>query len=386
MSHLPVSIVGAGISGLTLGRCLLSRGIPAVIFEKCRYSVHRNNYGITLHARTYRPLLKILKIDETTFKQRVAVDAAVGGEGRLTSSEGSSDPCAFRANRGRFEQLLGEGLEIAWEHEVDSVSLASGSAPASLTLNNGENRPSLVVVGADGPHSRVRSAITMDVAAPLKVLEFATYNGKRYLTPREFDDDFASSMQDKNVLEQRVSDDTFLQISINERSNERVIISYTYSRPARDGSEDQLYRPKRSVSAAKEVPEELFAELESLRDQLQGPFRVVFGGEAMRKDRLLNWLMRSVPQQPEFEGHLGQATRGGVVLLGDAVHAEPILGGQGANVAIEDGMRLADVLANDDGQRNLLDFYNLRSKEWEQSVRESEGRLSDLHRNSRSSL
>lgn len=379
MSALPISIVGAGISGLVLGRCLLHRGIQAVIFEKSRHSTHKNNHAITLHAHSYRPLLQILNLDEPAFKQRVAVDAGVGGEGRLSSSTAeSSSGISFRANRARFEQLLGEGLDIKWEHEVDSVSLASSAeSPVRLQLKNGETHPSSVVVGADGPHSLVRDSISKETtdSMALKVLPFATYNGRRDLTPREFDDGFAAAMHGTNVLEQRVAD-AFLQISVSDRTSEKVTLSYTYSRPARNGV-DPLYRPRRSKTAAKEIPEELFSELGRLQDELQGPFRIVFGGDAMRNDRLLNWLMRSAPQPLRLE-QWAEAARGGIVLLGDAWHAEPILGGHGANLAIEDGISLAECLAKQGG-RNLLEFYESRSKEWGKSAQESERRLVELH-------
>ncbi|CAN8100801.1 unnamed protein product [Discula destructiva] len=387
MTALSVSIVGAGISGLVLGRCLLSRGIHAKIFEKSRFASHKNNHGITLHASHYRPLLQVLNLDEPAFQQRVAVDAAVGGAGRLPPPTNSSSDSCFRANRGSFERLLAEGLDIAWECEVDSISLASpasGRRAASLKLKNGQGHLSSVIVGADGPHSLVRSAITgspdsAGAAAP-KVLPFATYNGQRHLTPTEFNTTLSPSLADQSVLEQRIAPDRYLQLSLSDRNHERVVISFTYSRPARrDSDEDALYRPTRSKTAATQIPEELFSEIERLKDQLRGPFCGVFESASMRQDRLLNWLMRSAPQQPlESLEHLREAARGGVVLVGDAVHAEPILEGRGANMAIEDGLRLAEILAAD-GVVDLMRFYELRVKEWQESVQESERRLAELH-------
>lgn len=312
MSQLQVSIIGAGISGLVLGRCLLQRGLQPVLFEKARHSPRRNDYGITLHSSTYGPLLKVLGLDDTTFRQRVAVDSANGGLGLTDAKERSS----FRANRNRFEQLLAEGLDVRWEHELESLN------QHSLHFKNGKSHSSSVLVGADGPHSQVRNLIGVD--AKLQVLPFATYNGKRRVSSTDFQTKFAPAMQGRCAIEQRVSD-ALLQISINDRTSEEVSISYTYSRPAREG-DDQLYRPERSKDAAKQMPEAFFQELKQVGFDLEEPYKSVFDVETLRKDRLLNWLMRSLHLPTEL---LSDAAKDGVVLLGDAVHAEPILGGQG---------------------------------------------------------
>lgn len=64
--------------------------------------------------------------------------------------------------------------------------------------------------------------------------------------------------------------------------------------------------------------------------------------------------------------------------MGDAVHAEPILGGEGANVAIQDGMRLAELLA-DGGTASLSQFYDDKQDIWAKSVKESKARIFAMH-------
>ncbi|SMQ54467.1 unnamed protein product [Zymoseptoria tritici ST99CH_3D7] len=350
MSQPKIIIIGAGTAGLVLGRCLHHRGIPAILLEKAKNSPHRNNYGITLHAQTYRPLLKVLGLDETNFRRKVAVDSPVGGTGRISRHDsGEGD---FRANRGRFEGLLAEGLDVRWESEVEDVKFG-GPEGVTVGLKGGEKQTSKIVVGADGPHSRVREAVVKGVE--LKILPFATYNGKRRISPEEFEKTFAAAMGDGNTLEQRVGD-ALLQISISDRDEKET--------------------------GAREMPEELFVELEGLAGKLEEPFRSIFDADAVRKDRLLNWLMRSLHLDV---GQLREAAKGGVVLLGDAVHAEPILGGEGANVAIEDGMRLAALIA-EDRETSLEKIYDARGRIWDKSVGESEARIAEMHGTVKSSL
>ena len=69
--------------------------------------------------------------------------------------------------------------------------------------------------------------------------------------------------------------------------------------------------------------------------------------------------------------------------MGDAVHAEPILGGEGANLAIEDGMRLAELIAEG---KPLSHFYQERQDVWARSRKESKARIAAMHGVTKSSL
>jgi 2-polyprenyl-6-methoxyphenol hydroxylase-like FAD-dependent oxidoreductase len=76
----PIHIIGAGIAGLTLARCLKNKGIAAIVFEKNPSAAH-HNYGISLQPRTWKALLKVLQIDDGTFVKRVAFDGMINGKG-----------------------------------------------------------------------------------------------------------------------------------------------------------------------------------------------------------------------------------------------------------------------------------------------------------------
>lgn len=71
--------------------------------------------------------------------------------------------------------------------------------------------------------------------------------------------------------------------------------------------------------------------------------------------------------------------------MGDAVHAEPILGGEGANVAIEDGMRLASFLLEENAG-HIQQFYRERLDIWRKGVTDSKARISSMHGTTRPSL
>ena len=72
-------------------------------------------------------------------------------------------------------------------------------------------------------------------------------------------------------------------------------------------------------------------------------------------------------------------------LIGDSAHAMPILGGEGANVAIWDAVDLVRFIT-DEGAKGVEEFYDGRFSEWEAEVRRSEERLGKMHARKRSTL
>ncbi|KAI9148368.1 FAD-dependent monooxygenase nscC [Paramyrothecium foliicola] len=376
MSQQPVRIVGAGIGGLTLARCLLHHGVPAVVYEKMP-ATSRHSYGVTLHESSYKPLLDILGLDEWSFRRRIAVDGMLGGSGvidpesvlqtkRLSST-------SFRAHRGKLEKLLREGIDLRWGHDLEKVE--ETSTGMVLCLQNGQRLRSAGIIGVDGPHSNTRKSLSPDT--PFNILPYVAFNGKRRVSRALFDSTYAPAMNGSNVLEFKHGD-SILNISINEHNGDIVNVGWIYSRPAR-GSTDPLYRPNRPVSRATDIPDEFFTEVGALAD-LQQPFKEVFDPEKLREERVLHWLMRSVLVRQQ---ELRRFADKGVFFMGDSVHAEPILGGEGANNAITDAVGLAKCISTS-GLGGITSWYETRYPAWENSVRRSEDAIAKMH-NERSS-
>jgi 2-polyprenyl-6-methoxyphenol hydroxylase-like FAD-dependent oxidoreductase len=55
----------------------------------------------------------------------------------------------------------------------------------------------------------------------------------------------------------------------------------------------------------------------------------------------------------------------GIFFIGDAIHAEPILGGEGANAAIVDGFELADCIASS-GVAGISTWYEKQFSRWDE--------------------
>ncbi|EMC92373.1 hypothetical protein BAUCODRAFT_38429 [Baudoinia panamericana UAMH 10762] len=377
MSQPQITIIGAGLSALVFGQCLRYHGVSAVLYERdaARTFSTRHNYGMTLQPTAYRPLLPYIKFDDHGFRRSFAVDSASGGVGRLhgRSHYANSNDEDFRANRRKLEQRLSEGLDIRFEHELTDIKHEGGLN--ILLFRNGREVQSNVVIGADGPHSQVRKLISH--TSDFKILPFVVYNGKRRVNRELWHDIFAPHL-DGTVTEQRQGQ-TLMQVTINDETKEHVSISYTYSRPARDS--DPLFIPDRSTAGATGIPNAFFEEVAGLRN-LDGLFKYIFDAQAMRSDRLLNWLMRSVLVEAT---QLHEAAKHGTILIGDATHAGPILGGYGANQAISDAIELAEFI-HEKGVYELASYYESRYERWRKYVEASEMTLADLHRETQPNL
>lgn len=365
----PIAIIGAGLSGLTLSRALRAKGIPSIIYDKGR-SDRRPNYAITLHAWAWRPLARVLGMEYDAFKRAVAVDGAQGGLGALHDSARPEEG-DFRANRGTLEAMLVEGLDVKWEHELSKPE--KGDAGYQLHFKNQPDTvPADVIVAADGVHSTVRSSF-LPTHKP-DVLPFVTFNSKQRVATSTYNSIYSPAMAGATTLEMRTGS-TLLQISLIGHDDAKGVtqIGSTYSRPA-DQNNDKLHDPSRSTAGASNIPSELFDELAALNSlDLPAPFAHAFDVENFKSGRLLHWLMRttSVPSND-----LKRLAEQNVVLIGDAAHAQPIIGGNGANVAIRDAIELSEWIGEGKGMEG---FVAGRAEEWKEGVEASRGRIGEMH-------
>ncbi|KAH8814054.1 hypothetical protein F5882DRAFT_485456 [Hyaloscypha sp. PMI_1271] len=352
MRPLPtIHIIGAGIGGLTLARCLKNKGIQAILIEKSP-SPARHHYGISLQPRTCEALLKVLGMDESTF-----------WGGSVSSSSWTIGSCPR------------ESLDVRWGHVLGDIEIRG--AELALSFKEKDEVRSTFLVDTSGVHSAIRKALLPD--AQLNILPYVVFRGTRHIDPT-FKKIYEPRFEGGNVLEIRKGD-ALLQILINDRGKNEVgvDISYIYSRPAHQ--DDQLHQPARELQQAADFSELFFSEASKLQE-LEDPIKDTFDVDKMRGDRILHWLMRDILVPSD---DLKSFAERGIVLIGDAAHATPILGGGGANSALADAVELAEWIASR-GLEDVGGFYEKRYGEWELEVKGSEERLVEMHSDSRSSL
>ena len=172
---------------------------------------------------------------------------------------------------------------------------------------------------------------------------------------------------------------------IKNISNNEVVINYTCSRSAKHNTSDPLFLPHRKPEEASHEDGEGWIDLEDELSQfkdLPTPFDLIFNPRRVHEDRILNWFMRSLMVPHES---LIRLAKQNVLLIGDAAHSTPILGGEGANMAIKDGLDMAEALSQPVSP-HYVSFIDQRYPQSAANVEQSKQQLSKMHSNNLSSL
>ena len=173
------------------------------------------------------------------------------------------------------------------------------------------------------------------------------------------------------------ADRTAVHLAVSNHTDSNVLLSWTFTWQPEAGDHDISSR--KSINDACKIPENFFDRLCEL-GPLAEPFRSILTPDAARRSAKYNWLIRSV-QIPCSE--LQDSVDSGIVLIGDAAHAMPIVAGEGGNHALLDGMQLGEILALSNTkavEEKVRTFYDSQFRRWEDGHVSSQHHFSDLHK------
>ena len=338
MSDLPILIAGGGIGGLSAALALAHKGRRVRVLEKAP-EFGEIGYGIQMGPNVSRMLdrlglLKALEPHSVFPDALILVDAMDNREiTRIALGRAFLERYQYRYFVIHRRDLHGAILdacrqrgEIALEASRGLASFEERGGTVIVRCDNGAEYEGAALIGADGLWSPTRAAIVAD-GAP-RVAGHVTYRGV-VPTGEIIDRSHLDSMTiwigaDLHLVQYRLRGGAVM-------NNVATVSSRRFRRGEKDfGGWDEL--------------EQVFARTDpKVRDMLR----------YFSRDR--NWILHD--REP-----VTNWTRGRVTLLGDAAHPTLQYLAQGANMAIEDGVVLAEKVAaaGDDCGRAFLAYQGER--------------------------
>ena len=319
----PVTIVGAGLGGLTLARVLHVHGIPATIYEAEPSAETRTQGGqLDIHAHNGQ-----LALDAAGLTGEFRAIIHEGGEAtRVLDPHGSvlldtpDDGSGRRPEvlRGDLRRMLLESLPagtIQWGKKLSGVA-ALGGGRHELTFADGSSVSTELLVGADGAWSKVR---------PLLSDAKPEYIGTTFIETYLYDADERHPAAAAAVGAGAMYALTPGKGIVAHREAGGVLHTYV-----------ELNRPAEWIAGidfgdAAAATARIAAEFDGWAAALVA---LITGGETAPIPRMICALP---------DAHRWDRTAG-VTLLGDAAHLMPP-SGEGANLAMFDGAELGKALA-----------------------------------------
>ncbi|MBP2328279.1 2-polyprenyl-6-methoxyphenol hydroxylase-like FAD-dependent oxidoreductase [Kibdelosporangium banguiense] len=334
----PVTIIGAGLGGLTLARVLHVHGIPSTIYEAEASPAARAQGGM-LDIHDYNGQLAVQAADlmeefrALILQGRQAMRLLDWNGTVLFDKADDGTGGRPEVQRGELRQMLLDSLPpgtVHWGHKVSSIR-SLGEGRHEVTFADGATVVTTLLVGADGAWSRVRPLLTDAIPG---------YTGISFVETYLFDADTRHPAAAEAVGGGSMGADGPLPgkgIQAHRESGDTLHTYVTLTEPL-----------------------EWFATID-FTDSAAATARIAqeFDGWAPE----LTALIADADTAPVLRPHYALPIEHrwdrvpGVTLLGDAAHlAAP--NGEGANLAMYDGAELGKALAAhpDDTEAALTDY------------------------------
>jgi FAD-dependent urate hydroxylase len=290
-----ILVIGAGIAGLAAARALTSAGHGVEVVERAS-SPDRGGTGLYLPGNATRALARVGldRLDAAPIRTQRILDhrGRVLTEVDLPSFWGACGPCVGMP-RADLHRALSDGVDVT--RGVEPTAVGAGPDAVAVTLSDGSRREVDLLVGADGIRSATR-ALLGDARPPRRVGQLSW----RFVV------ELAGVRAWTALLGRGAS---FLLVPIGEGT------VYCYADTDEPGELRALFG-----GYADPVPAAL--------DRLGDP-----------AGAYVSWIEEAVPPEPPT---------GRVVLVGDAAHATAPNMAQGAAMAVEDALVLAEELKEHD--------------------------------------
>jgi 2-polyprenyl-6-methoxyphenol hydroxylase-like FAD-dependent oxidoreductase len=310
-----ITIVGAGLGGLTLGRVLDVHGVRAVLYDLDASPTARHQGGmLDMHEESGQMALRAAGV----FAQFQRAVLPGGDASRVLDKHGAvlfdqpGNGARPEIDRGALRDLLLSSLPdeaVRWGARVTAVRPVPGGH--ELTFADGRTETTELLVGADGAWSRVRPLLTGDQPA---------YAGLSFVEIR-----VPRARADHPRLAEVVGDGMLFALD-----DERGFLAH------REGGDElcvyvAVKKPAAWATGGEVTRESLLALFPDWHPDLRA---------------LIGQSEGALVPRPVYALPTGQrwSRVPGVTLVGDAAHLMSPFAGEGANLAMQDGAELAQAI------------------------------------------
>jgi 2-heptyl-3-hydroxy-4(1H)-quinolone synthase len=329
-----ILIVGAGIAGFALAASLERFGITPVVVEIEKQSFSR---GLALMLTSNVALaLRRVGLDDAVIDRGLVLEQIIHADpsGKTVEAIHDLGPAneRYAPNIGITRDGLMSGLSTALRARIRySTTITSVDGPAEepeVTFSDGTRAAFDLVVGADGIRSAVRKLIYSDIEPVYR--SFCAW--RTVMDCSDYDPEFRLSS---------TAGYTLGSFPVGPNLMYAFLLAHCAEIPA-------LSRDER-LARFKELAAIFHGNVSPLIQRQQDPARVIF--------------------VPVYEVEIPSYYRGRMLVIGDAAHAFSPLLAQGAAMAIEDAVALAELLGESGDIELALRAYEKRRRPRVEAIR-----------------